>query len=659
MNNQLYDEIKTLSDIIKKKNTNLFVKETTKYDNLKSMTENIFGKFSTQKYDENGILLLDETQYSAGLFIFPKFEEIIELYNLITSSDNYKNYLNYNERENTLKIITDKDIVNAQIDTNTIDFFQGISKYVGENFNEILELKLSLISFPGAYLYNHDKNNFNILQNLNDENNENDQVNYTLTFDNIHDIKYINDMVINDSNITNIRIPFLFYTQICGVYTNKDLTKNVISINKLVHQSFLPVLNNNYEYVNDDNIYYIIQQTLIGITLMSIIMFLIDKENNLTTLDYPQINLSFYQDNKSLSNDTIIELVKEVLSSFTTFKIQGNLYLTLSSTSDTKKSLNINQEKNILFGNFIQDLNFDTDTISSIFDGHIVSEDVPMKVESIFSKYINSKEKDVSLEKVNAEKSSNPTLADASFININKPQQQSTFTKPKSIKLNIQPKNTFNNPLSIPKQQPSPEPSPQFRPQQPSPQFRPQQPSPLFRPQQPSPQFRPQQPSPLFRPQQPSPLFRPQQPSPQFRPQQTSQFTPQFIPTLQPQFRPQQTSPQFTPQFKPQQTSPQFTPQQTSPQFIPTLQPQFRPQQTSPQFTPQFRPQQTSPQFTPQQTSPQFTPQFIPTLQQQFRPQQTSPQFTPQFTPQFRPQFRPKFTPIFTQTLAQFKPQQQ
>ena len=607
MNNQLYDEIKTLSDIIKKKNTNLFVKEKTKYDNLKSMTENIFGKFSTQKYDENGILLLDETQYSAGLFIFPKFEEIIELYNLITSSDNYKNYLNYNERENTLKIITDKDIVNAQIETNTIDFFQGISKYVGENFNEILELKLPLISFPGAYLYNHDKNNFNILQNLNDDNDENDQVNYTLTFDNIHDIKYINDMVINDSNITNIRIPFLFYTQICGVYTNKDLTKNVISINKLVHQSFLPVLNNNYEYVNDDNIYYIIQQTLIGITLMSIIMFLIDKENNLTTLDYPQINLSFYQDNKSLSNDTIIELVKEVLSSFTTFKIQCNLYLTLSSTSDTKKSLNINQEKNILFGNFIQDLNFDTDTISSIFNGHIVSEDVPMKVESIFSKYINSKEKDVSLEKVNAEKSSNPTLADASFININKPQQQSTFTKPKSIKLNIQPKNTFNNPLSIPKQQPSP----QFIHQQPSPQFIPQQPSPQFRP---SPE--------------PSPQFRPQQPSPQFRPQQTS---PQFTP----QFRPQQTSPQFRPQF-----TPQFRPQQTSPQFRPQFTPQFIPQQTSPQFTPQF-----TPQFRPQQTSPQFTPQFIP--------QQTSPQFIPQ------QQFRPKFTPIFTQTLAQFKHQQQ
>ena len=116
MNNQLYYEIKTLSDIIKKTNTNLFVKEKTKYDNLKSMTENIFGKFSTQQYDKNGILMLDEKQYIAGLFIFPKFEEIIDLYNLITSNDTYKNYLTYNESnlEDTLKIITNKDIVNSK-----------------------------------------------------------------------------------------------------------------------------------------------------------------------------------------------------------------------------------------------------------------------------------------------------------------------------------------------------------------------------------------------------------------------------------------------------------------------------------------------------------------------------------------------------------------
>jgi hypothetical protein len=444
MNNQLYDDLKKFSDIIKlNNNNNLFVKETTtKYDNLKSITENIFGNFSTQDYNyDNGILMLDQKKYSAGWFIFPKFVEIIDLYNLITSNDTYKNYLTYNESnlEDTLKIITDKDIVNAQIETNTIDFFQGISKYVGENFNEILELKLPLISFPGAYLYNQNKNNFNILEDLNDENE-----NVILTFDNIHNIKDINVLDINNSNITNIKIPFLFYTQICGVYTNSDLTKNVISINKLVHQSFLPVLDSNYEYVDNDNIIYIIEQTLIGITLMSIIMFLIDKENNLTTLDYPHVNLSFYQDNKFLTNDIIIVLVKELLSNFTTFKIQCNLHLSPSSTFDTKTSLNINQEKNILFGNFLQDLKFDPNTITSIFDENIVIEDTPIKVDSLFSKYVNSKQKDSNVPKISI-----PLITNSNF---NKSQQPTQI-----IKLNINPApKLLINPSKQPIQQPSP-----------------------------------------------------------------------------------------------------------------------------------------------------------------------------------------------------------
>ena len=442
MNNQLYDDLKKFSDIIKlNNNNNLFVKETTtKYDNLKSITENIFSNFSTQDYNyDNGILMLDQKKYSAGWFIFPKFEEIIDLYNLITSNDTYKNYLTYNESnlEDTLKIITNKDIVNSQIETDTIDFFQGISKYIGENFNEILELKLPLISFPGAYIYNQNKNNFNILEDLNDEN-------VILTFDNIHNIKDINVLDINNSNITNIKIPFLFYTQICGVYTNSDLTKNVISINKLVHQSFLPVLDSNYEYVDNDNIIYIIEQTLIGITLMSIIMFLIDKENNLTTLDYPHVNLSFYQDNKFLTNDIIIVLVKEVLSNFTTFKIQCDLHLSPSSTFDTKTSLNINQEKNILFGNFLQDLKFDPNTITSIFDENIVIEDTPIKVDSLFSKYVNSKQKDSNVPKISI-----PLITNSNF---NKSQQPTQI-----IKLNINPApKLLINPSKQHIQQPSP-----------------------------------------------------------------------------------------------------------------------------------------------------------------------------------------------------------
>ena len=442
MNNQLYDDLKKFSDIIKlNNNNNLFVKETTtKYDNLKSITENIFSNFSTQDYNyDNGILMLDQKKYSAGWFIFPKFEEIIDLYNLITSNDTYKNYLTYNESnlEDTLKIITNKDIVNSQIETNTIDFFQGISKYIGENFNEILELKLPLISFPGTYIYNQNKNNFNILEDLNDEN-------VILTFDNIHNIKDINVLDINNSNITNIKIPFLFYTQICGVYTNSDLTKNVISINKLVHQSFLPVLDSNYEYVDNDNIIYIIEQTLIGITLMSIIMFLIDKENNLTTLDYPHVNLSFYQDNKFLTNDIIIVLVKELLSNFTTFKIQCNLHLSPSSTFDTKTSLNINQEKNILFGNFLQDLKFDPNTITSIFDENIVIEDTPIKVDSLFSKYVNSKQKDSNVPKISI-----PLITNSNF---NKSQQPTQI-----IKLNINPApKLLINPSKQHIQQPSP-----------------------------------------------------------------------------------------------------------------------------------------------------------------------------------------------------------
>jgi hypothetical protein len=115
MNNQLYDDLKKFSDIIKLNDNNLFVKETTKYDNLKSIKENIFGNFSTQDYNyDNGILMFDQKKYSSGWFIFPKFEEIIDLYNLITSNDTYKKYLNYNESdlEDTLKIFRVKTSTN-------------------------------------------------------------------------------------------------------------------------------------------------------------------------------------------------------------------------------------------------------------------------------------------------------------------------------------------------------------------------------------------------------------------------------------------------------------------------------------------------------------------------------------------------------------------